>query len=278
MGLNGKYPKFKDFRYVLDRAKEDMGRHTVLTFTYKGIKRGRKYEHIHFTVKNNSNFPQVLTEFANNDIIDANPPPHFASEPASPERQKFEQTLKAAGFMQDPAKTIDTYGEELVRITLKLAKQAEARAAKTKNPIHNLGGLIMHMLREGTAQKALETNEDRRVLDAYTIKDAAQALRDALGDARSQCAQEAWNKLNDDTQNTIHDLMKLNLSPFTLKQLLQSNWQGLIYERERQKVMEAHGYLHYPPDLQDVRTFAVNHDLLSDYDDSQKTSILEHVH
>jgi plasmid replication initiation protein len=55
-GLEGKYAKFKDFRYVLDRAQADLTAHTGLTFSYTGVQQGRSYTQLRVRIMPNPTY------------------------------------------------------------------------------------------------------------------------------------------------------------------------------------------------------------------------------
>ena len=57
--LGDKYKLYADFRrYVIDRSKEDLGKYCDISFDYREIKKSRKVDEIHFTIKRNHTTPQ----------------------------------------------------------------------------------------------------------------------------------------------------------------------------------------------------------------------------
>lgn len=57
--LGDKYKLYADFRrYVIERSKEDLDRYCDISFEYREIKKSRKVDEIHFTIKRNNNLEQ----------------------------------------------------------------------------------------------------------------------------------------------------------------------------------------------------------------------------
>jgi plasmid replication initiation protein len=265
IGIEGKYRNYKDFRKnVLDRAQKDCKRFTGLEFSYQPIKEGRKVVEIQFTVRPNHEAAQ------GGDLLPTEIPMFSlsAEAEAETERRQLERELQESGFIFDAADTIDRYGHDYVRETLKLAKRTKARAERTTKPIQNLGGLINAMLREGSARPTeSEAPEGKRAgkLDDKRIKEVADTLIQAFSDRVDQFFDEAWKGMGRKQREAVRQVMKEQLDRFTLKQLDKDGWRGLIYEAARQRVMVDAGFVELPSSLGSVESYVEEEQLLASY-------------
>ncbi|UCH27170.1 MAG: replication initiation protein [Trueperaceae bacterium] len=264
IGIEGKYRNYKDFRKnVLDRAQKDCKRFTGLEFGYQPIKEGRKVVEIQFTVRPNR-------ESAQSGNLLPSEIPMFslsAEAEAETERRQLERELQESGFMFDAADTIDRYGHDYVRETLKLAKRTKAKAERSAKPIQNLGGLINAMLRDGVARSSRTTATDplSKPPDEERIKQVADALVQAYADQVDQFFDEAWTALSRKQRDEVHAVMKDRLDRFTLKQLESDGWRGLIYEAARQRILVDGGFVALPQKLESVDSFVEAEQLLTPY-------------
>jgi hypothetical protein len=243
-----KYQTYKDFRYVLDKAVEDIGKHTSLRLTYQPVRKGRSYSKLRFIIGRTS-APQLDTPLAGTGNVD----------PAELLRHRAAiQALEAAGFTQSPIETIKSYGIDVVERVLKKAKAAERRAAYTNRPIHNLGGLIAWMLKSGVGNEALpEDNDDEqpKELDREDLRKYADLLRDNYATARAGYLTNVWDGMTSDDHNEISDIMKAVLDRHTLTTLDKADWKGLIYEAARNRIMVSQGLVELPKHLRSIRGF-----------------------
>jgi plasmid replication initiation protein len=273
LGLEEKYQNFKDFRVnVIDRAQKDLAGSTSLAFTYMPVKSGRKVTHVAFKLKANPVVGQLSEKDPNALIVQELP----ADTGVTAEQLRVERELRDVGFALNPRSTIQTYDLDRVRKVLQQAKRAEARAARTRNPIQNLGGLVMFMLKQAPGEDVEpEMTLESGDLDAKQIKEIATSLLTALAAARREFVRETWMALDATTRDTVHDVIKLHANTFILRQLEKENWGGLLYEQELQKALERHQYLVFPPELDDVRFFATNSGQLDGYPQEQQELILQ---
>src|SRR5690606_23373540 len=53
LGLDGKYERFKDFRYVRDKAQEEVQPHPARAYEYEPLRVGRRYQRVRFSLTRN---------------------------------------------------------------------------------------------------------------------------------------------------------------------------------------------------------------------------------
>jgi hypothetical protein len=265
-GKTEKYKSWRDFKYVLDRAKDDFREYTNLRFSYQGIRNGRAYQQVRFVLTLNQ--PEAL-------------PALQPARPLEPERDlavlELARNLEEAGYLQDPYEAIDSYGLEDVRDTLKLARDAEKRAAATHRPIYNLGGLVTHMLKSGVAKRRRYKQNDAslpRRLTQTDIRRIAESLITAFSDLRSEHARMYWDGLGRDEQGGIVDIMRVELDITTLRILDRSDWQGPSFESIRNAYIFDSNPEVFPIETKDVVQFAEHAGLLDEYGDDDRTRIL----
>jgi plasmid replication initiation protein len=129
LGLDGKYDRFKDFRYVLDKAQTEFKRYTCLVFSYRAEKVGRKYRRVHFAILKNEVFrPRVR--------LPASLAKRVKRETDTEQLMRELQArdvLREIGWAQDADRTIQRYGAQrvvdIVAYARKLAGKAEAAVA-----------------------------------------------------------------------------------------------------------------------------------------------------
>ena len=126
LGLDGKYDRFKDFRYVLDKAQAEFKQYTCLSFSYRPEKVGRKYRRVHFAILKNEVFkPRVQ--------LPASLAKRVKRESDTEQLMRELQArdaLREIGWAQDAERTIQRYGAQrvvdIVAYARKLAGKAEA--------------------------------------------------------------------------------------------------------------------------------------------------------
>ena len=167
-----RYPNYKDFRVrVLEQAQKDCDAYTDLAFTFERVRKGRRIAAVVFGVRRKLQ-PKLL------EVPDAP-----AANPL--EELELADALREAGFMGDALTTIKHHGHERIAWALKAARKAEKDAAGTAKPVHNLGGLIVHLLKTGSAQDYDVKPERQAALTPKRALDVAEQLKRAFEDARS---------------------------------------------------------------------------------------------
>ncbi|MFA5569557.1 MAG: replication initiation protein [Trueperaceae bacterium] len=272
LGLDGKYERFKDFRYVLDKAQEEFAAYTSLAFDYEPHKVGRKFQRVSFTIRRNDVFqPRVRL------------PASLAKRVAqSADKEQLLKELQAAdalrdvGWTRDPERTVARHGAQRVLDLVAYARVLQGRAEQAGRPIYNLGGFVNSLLQQGVEPPKQETGETPgpRPLTREQARSIASTISDALHRARRQRAEAAWDELTRDQRDLVHTLMQATLHRFTLERIEADGWQGPLYESSRMDVMTTHNFLTFPPHLQDLAAYLKTYDPLAEYDDADRERIL----
>lgn len=223
IGLEGKYAKFKDFRYVLDRAVTDLAAHTSLCFSYTGIQQGRSYTQLRFRVWPN---PDYAPPGAIGDVTK-----EAAADEPDEATVELVRKLTAAGFTQNAREAIARYGFKRVNANLILAHKKAAEAAQSKTPIRNLGGLIAYMIQGDVAGKETEKQAaENEGLTGRKIRELATLLKDAFEADLREASVTIQAELDEGELGELQDIMRVELNRFTLAQLDKAGWQGAGYE------------------------------------------------
>lgn len=272
LGLDGKYERFKDFRYVLDKAQEEFKRYTSLSYDYEPQKVGRKYQRVRFLISRNDVFkprvrlPASLASRVARDVDKE----HLLKE------LQAVDALREIGWAQDPERTVSRYGPERVLDIVAYARTLQGRAEQAGRPIFNLGGFVNSLLQQGVEPPKAEAEEGDagpRPLSREEARSIAASIADGLHQARRQQAQAAWQQLSTDQRDLIHTLMQATVHRFTLERIEADGWEGALYEASRMDVMVTHNFVGFPPHLQDLTSYLKTYDLLADYSDSDRDKI-----
>ena len=162
-----KYKTWKDFKKVLDKAVDDFsayGNLKIISYTGKSQVK-RAYSHVLFRLERVDQREGAL--------------PTLGNIPVDAEVVSAAADLEAAGYMQNALEAVATYGVEVVRQTLMLARNAERKGAASNRPIHNLGGLIASMLKKGVASQRVNRPQEADRLSNRDIDQLARALVDS---------------------------------------------------------------------------------------------------
>src|SRR5690554_4677553 len=204
LGLDGKYERFKDFRYVLDKAQQEFATYTCLVFDYEASKVGRKYQRVTFQIEKNDAFkPRIRL------------PASLAKRvPRPADKQRLLKELQAVdalleiGWAQDPERTVQQHGFDRVLRIVAYARQLEAKAEAAGRPIFNLAGFVNSLLTQGVEpppEKAPEASEPA-AMTAEEARSIAASILDAFHDARKRLAEEAWRKMTPDDRELVHTI------------------------------------------------------------------------
>lgn len=272
LGLDGKYERFKDFRYVLDRAQEEFAAYTSLAFDYEPHKVGRKFQRVSFSIRRNDVFqPRVRL------------PASLASRVAkSADKEQLLRELQAAdalrdiGWTQDPERSVARHGAQRVLDLVAYARVLQERSERAGRPIFNLGGFVNSLLQQGVEPPKQDVAEASgpQPLNREQARAIATTIADAMHRARRQLAESAWDDLNRDQRDLVHTLMQATVHRFTLERLEADGWQGALYEASRMDVMTTHNFLTLPPHLQDLASYLKTYDPLVEYGPEERAKIL----
>jgi plasmid replication initiation protein len=263
LGLDGKYERFKDFRYVLDRAQEEFRRYTCLTFTYEAAKVGRKYQRVSFHITKNDVFKPRIRLPAS--LAKRIPRPQD-KERMLKELQALD-ALREIGWAQDAERTVQRFGAERVLRIVGYARKLQGRAEAAGRPIYNLPGFVNSLLTQGV-EPPEEEQAHAQSPSALTREEAraiAASILDGYHQARKRVAQSAWDALTPDNRELVHTLMQATLHRFTLERIAAEGWNGPLYETKRLDVMASHGFVAFPQHLKDVEGYVATLDLLAEY-------------
>ncbi len=261
LGLDGKYERFKDFRYVLDKAQDEFGRYTCLTFEYTAKKVGRKFQRVTFSIGKNEVFqprvrlPESLAKRVQRDAD---------KEQLLKELQALD-ALREIGWTQDGERTVQRYGPQRVLEIVAYARQLQAKSESSGRPIYNVAGFVNSLLQQGVEPPKAPDAEEPRSLSREEVRSIAASFADSFHQSRRQRAQAAWEELSAENHDLVHTLMQATLHRFTLERIADDGWQGLLYETNRLEVMASHNLVSFPAHLQDVSAYLRTYDLLAEY-------------
>ena len=268
IGLEGKYAKFKDFRYVLDRAQADLAANTGLTFSYTGLQQGRSYTQIRIRITPN----QATNVGEEMKVVDGVGIERVADDNVL----RLCAELTEAGYTQDTLEAIKKYGLERVRNNLSLGQKKAREAGKSATPIRNLGGLIAYMIQHDVASKATEVQRvDARGLTAEKLRELAVLLKEVFEVNLREASEGLGVLLSEDELGELHDIMRVELNKFTISQLDKQNWKGPGYEAVLYTMLYQKRRDLFPEQLQSVSAWAKNEELFAEYSEDERDRIIE---
>src|SRR5690554_2456787 len=273
LGLDGKYERFKDFRYVLDKAQEEFQAYTCLAYDYEPLKVGRKLQRVRFDIRRNDAFkPRVR--------LPASIASRVAREADKEQLLKELQAvdaLKDIGWAQDPERTVTRYGPQRVLDIVAYARVLQGRAEQAGRPIYNLAGFVNSLLQQGVeppTSASGQAEEKDQPLSREEAREVATAIADAMHQARRQQANAAWEQLTKDQHDLIHTLMQATLHRFSLERIEAAGWNGALYETSRMDVMADHNFVSFPAHLEGLEAFVETYEPLGDYQEADREKIL----
>ena len=271
LGLEGKYERFKDFRYVLDKARTEFKQYTCLTFSYRPEKVGRKYRRVHIAIRRNDVFkprvrlPASIAKRVKRDTD---------TEQLVRELQARD-LLHEIGWAQEVDRTIQRFGAQRVVDIIAYARKLQAKAEAAGRPIFNLPGFVNSLLQQGVEPpKATSAGEPSQHLSREEARSLAASVSDSFHQHRRQKAASAWEQLTDEQQELVHTLMQATLHRFTLERIESDGWSGGLYEGARMDVMANHSFVAFPAHLQDIGSFLRTYNLLAEYGDDDRRLVL----
>lgn len=269
IGLEGKYAKFKDFRYVLDRAQADLAAHTGLTFSYTGVQQGRSYTQLRVRIMPNPTYtlPGKVAQA---------PKEVTSGEAPNEDTLRLCAELTAAGYTQDALDTVAKYGFERVSSNLALAEKKVKEAARSATPIRNLGGLVAYMIQHDVAGKNIAAQEvDAKGLTAQKLRELAALLKNTFEADLRETSRRLRATLSEDDLGELHDIMRVELNKFTLSQLDKQNWQGASYEAALNTTLYQKRRRLFPEQLQSLAAWTGFEELFKEYSEAERERITE---
>ena len=270
LGLDGKYDRFKDFRYVLDKAQAEFKQYTCLLFSYRPEKVGRKYRRVHFAIVKNEVFKprvQLPASLANRVKRESD------TEQLMRELQARD-ALREIGWAQDAERTIQRYGAQRVVDIVAYARKLAGKAEAAGRPIFNLAGFVNNLLQQGVEPPKAAPQDDGQRLSREEARSIATSIADSFHQQRRQRSEAAWQGLSEEQRELIHTLMQATLHRFTLERIEADAWRGGLYESSRMEVMASHNFVTFPTHLQDASVYVRTLDLLVDYAEDDRKAIL----
>ncbi len=272
LGLDGKYERFKDFKYVLDRAQQEFAKYTCLVFDYEAAKVGRKYQRVTFRIEKNDVFkPRIRL------------PASLAKRvPRPADKQRLLRELQATdalreiGWAQDADRTVGHHGADRVLRIVAYARQLQAKAEGAGRPIYNLAGFVNSLLTQGVEPPAEQIADEAAdaAMTADEARSIAASILEAFHQARKRLASAAWQAMTPDNRELVHTIMQATLHRFTLERIGADDWRGTLYESKRTDVMASHGFVTFPSHLRDVKAYVGTENVLSEYSAQARESIL----
>lgn len=273
LGLEGKYERFKDFRYVLDKAKKEFKKFTSLKFTYEPEKVGRKYQRVIFDVSENDQFkPKVKLP----ESIARRAPKKEDKERLLLEVQALD-SLREIGWMQDLERTLALHGPERVISVVRYVVALQRQARNTGKPIENVAGLVSTLLSQGFEPPNLTSKQIESPTDGLTAPEArsiAEKLIATFQQLKQQNLAKQWANMEATEQEAVHAIMRGVLHEFTVDLIDSENWQGMLYEANRLEVMENHGLWIAPDGLKSMEEFLAHQEEYSQYSKEDRDKIL----
>lgn len=250
-----KYKSWKDFKKVLEKAVEDFNQHGNLKITrYAGKSLSkRSYSHVYFYLHLAESAEPVQPEPAEVDL-DAT-------------TMTLVSELEKLGYMQDPLEAIRSYGAEVVSRALRLTYEAQRKGDLTNRPIHNPGGLLASLLKQGVPAESIGP-------DRVNVRELAQELMDAFAVARYAWADTFWSEGSEAFRADFPGIMQLELSSFQLKQLERANWQGALFDNTRRELLLKLYPDEVPDELVELSSYAASVDFFRDVDEDTAAAVL----
>lgn len=268
LGLDGKYERFKDFRYVLDKAQDEFRRYTCLTFEYSASKVGRKFQRVAITIAKNEVFkPRVRLPAS----LAKRVPRDVDKEQLLREMQAAD-ALREISWAQDVDRTVQRHGPQRVIDIVAYAGRLQAKAEATGRPILNLAGFVNSLLTQGFEPPREEEpgGVPERPLSVEEARSIAASIADGYHQARRERARNVWDQMSEENRDLIHTIMQATLHRFTLDRIAAAGWEGPLYETSRLDVMVSHNAVTFAQGLRDIGAFLEETGLLRDYPDEAR--------
>jgi plasmid replication initiation protein len=258
LGIEGKYPKFADFRYILDRGMRDLKRWTRIEYEYAGIRHGLAYDHVQFEVRHNPGFHPAFSEAVIAQDVDG-----------------LVRQLQNMGFAGDAYRTVEKYGTERVRQNLLAAQKHILDAASSVQPIRDPGWLIAYMIEHNSAERqAREQARGRERLSVQYIHEIAAVLESNYEAEVREAVKTLIDEMSDTDLERLHSLMRAELDSMTLAQLHRHNWTGAVYETAVTSVIHQKQRFLLPIQVQSFALWANHEGLLSAFSAEERNAIV----
>lgn len=268
IGLEGKYTRFGDFRYVLDRAQIDLAAHTKLTFSYVGIQRGHGYAQIRFQIMPNTSYTSLEATL--------HAPAGSGQDTTTGDKPlRLEDELRAAGYTLNPSATIAKYGTERVRNNLLRAQEKALEALTSSNPVRNLGGLIAYMIENDIASKYAQDDGGKpHTLSTQELHQLATLLKDSFKADLCRASGRLQAAMTEAELDELHDIMRVELGKYTLAELDRQNWQGPSYEAALNAMLYQKRRSLFPSPYQNLATWTNQEGFFSNYSSDDRDLII----
>jgi plasmid replication initiation protein len=189
--LGDKYKLYADFRrYVIDKAREDLDKYCDISFDYREIKKSRKVDELHFTIKrNNSAAPDI---FAGMSTMDTE---GVGEESATTELQSILErvqtwwgVLPQEFLKRMKGKTVND-AEAAIQFTLLKIKEGKA-----KNP----AGIFLEALTKG-----FKTFQQHHTMQQTQVQQKQQKQK-----AELEKWQNEYEKVQDEWAAEVNNLVR----------------------------------------------------------------------
>ena len=189
--LGDKYKLYADFRrYVIDKAREDLEKYCDISFDYREIKKSRKVDELHFTIKrNNAAAPDI---FAGMSTMDTE---GVGEESSTSEIQKILErvqtwwgVLPQEFLKRMKGKTVDD-AEAAIQFTLLKIKEGKA-----KNP----AGIFLEALTKG-----FKTFQQHHTMQQTQVQQKQQKQK-----AELEKWQNEYEKVQDEWAAEVNNLVR----------------------------------------------------------------------
>jgi hypothetical protein len=270
LGLDGKYERFKDFRYVLDKAQDEFKRYTCLTFEYSASKVGRKFQRVSFAIAKNEVFrPRVRLPASLAKRV-----PRDVDKGQLLRELQASDALREIGWSQEVDRTVQRYGPQRVIEIVGYARRLQSKAEASGRPILNLAGFVNSLLSQGFEPPREEpAGVAERPLSVEEARSIAASIAAGYHQARRDQARRAWEQMGTDNRDLIHTIMQATLHRFTLDRIAAAGWDGPLYETSRLDVMASHNAVSFAPSLRDIGAYLEESGVLHEYPDEARRLI-----
>lgn len=269
LGLEYKYERFADFRYVLDRAQQDLARYTSLSFDYAAVREGLAYAFITFNVGHS--FTEALGQ-------DGPSPASYAwlDHPIfNATTQELRSTMARLGYEREGDEALEKYGTDRIRRSIAFAEDKILAALQSARPIQNSGALLTYIIENDIAQAHLPQRPGAaQALSPQEIRDLSVRVEtNYSADLRETCKVLLHTMAEADV-DMLHSIMRAQLDPLTLGQLEKHAWQGAIYEDAVSTTIYRYQRGRLPTHYQDLRQWVKKENLLHAYSSKDQDLIV----
>jgi hypothetical protein len=262
LGLKGKYERFKDFKYVLNRAQMEFSKFTSIKFEYEGNKVGRAYATVTFRVTPNASFQPRIR-------LNGWSPERTAATEDKRSHEEAVSALQALGWVGETDATVRRYGRQRVcDVAEHVATIVRQEGANITNP----AGLARSFLEKGVVVP--REPEESRPLSPTEIQSVVDAIMGEYQEEQQGVALAVWEGISTSDRELVHARMHSSLNRFVLDRIKAAGWEGPLYEANRLVALRELALLELPEALSDIQSFVVDRGSLDNLEAADSNAVL----